>query len=305
MPAMNSRKSLLCVLGASLALAAACGTGPREPAAPDPDTVETAATATRQAAARRAEEQVGARNEAAWNRALTSPANQNLLAQALAHEKWILGQADYLAAPRFTQTLVLSSESTLRQTRAELLADIAGRLAGLRHVRREPSSPGAIDDVPETLGACAAKLTRCDLLNLQLLLDFLSPPATRTQILRMGAADRADTSSEHGGVVAVAGGGGRLVLREMPPMFGGNDLAYVASDETMALVPTSLALFHLHFATVDSAENAGPGVGDLVFARANRVSCVVFTSLDARSFDADYYNPQGAVVDLGVYHEGD
>ena len=291
------------LLGASLALAAACTTGASRPAATDPEAEEAAAIATRHAAARRAEEQVAARNETDWERALAAPANHDLHIAALQHEKWLAGQADYVAAPRFTQTLARCDERTLRQSRPALLADLAARLGGLEHVRREPSSPGALDDVPETLDGCATKLSRCDLLNLRLLLDLLALPATRAEIFRLGASDRADTSTEHGGVLTVAAD--QLALREMPPMFGGNDLGYLASDQTMALVPTSLALFHLHFDKVSNAENAGPGMGDLVFSRTNRVSCVVFTSLEARSFDADYYNPQGAVVDLGVYHEGD
>jgi len=57
----------------------------------------------------------------------------------------------------------------------------------------------------------------------------------------------------------------------------------------------------LHFQKAGNAEHAGPGVGDLEFARVTRTSCIVFTSIDDRSFDVDYYNHEGAVVDLGIY----
>jgi hypothetical protein len=205
------------------------------------------------------------------------------------------------SAPRFYQALATSAESTLHLRRSELLAEIAAHLAALKHVRRVPSSPGAADDSPETLAAAEPKLQRGDLLTITLLLDFLAQRQGRQEVLQMGAADRTDTTSEHGGRITAKDG--QLAFTLMPPMYGGSDTGYVTPDKAMDLVPASIALFHLHFHHLDNAENAGPGGGDLAFAHMNRVSCVVFTSLDAHTFDADYYNPDGAVVDLGVYHD--
>jgi len=239
-------------------------------------------------------------NEHAWVQTLYEPANGGLLAQALAHHRLLADQPDYVAAPRFVQTLALTDEAALRRTRGQLLSDLQARLAPLRHVRREPSSPGAIDDVPETLASCEPLLSRCDLFNLGHLLDALAAPATRAEILRRGLEDRADTTTEHGGVLSLRSAGD-LTITVIPPMVTGNDRAYVTSDKALALAPTSLALFHFHFQKADNAELAGPGAGDLQFARAMRVSCVVISSIDDRSFDVDYYNPQGAVVDLGIY----
>jgi hypothetical protein len=188
-------------------------------------------------------------------------------------------------------------------SRAELLAQIQTRLDQLKHIRREPSSPGAPDDVPETLAAAQGRLSQQDLLNIRLLLIGLAKPEATAEVLRLGIEDRNDTTTEHGGILDVDDAG-QLNLLVLPPMLALSDREYVASDRAMALAPSHLALFHFHFSRIDSAENAGPGMGDLQFAARTRLTCVVFTSLSDRSFDADYYTPLGAVVDLGIYTMG-
>ncbi len=188
-------------------------------------------------------------------------------------------------------------------SRGDLVGQIQRRLDHLKHVRREPSSPGAVDDVPETLAAVEGKLSQRDLLNIRRLLIGLAKPGAVAEVLRLGIEDRKDTTTEHGGVLDVDEAG-RLALTVVPPMFGGNDMEYVASDRAMAMAALHMAMFHFHFSRVDSAEDAGPGVGDLEFAAATHLTCVVFTSLSERSFDVDYYTPEGAVVDLGIYTVG-
>lgn len=188
-------------------------------------------------------------------------------------------------------------------SREELRSQIQARLDQLKHLRREPSSPGGVDDLTESLAGADEKLSRDDLLNIRRLLIALAAPESAAEIRRLGREDRRDTGTEHGGVLDVDESG-RLRLTIVPPMFGGNDLSYVASDRAMELARSHMAMFHFHFAHEDSSEDAGPGVGDLRFAAATRTTCVVFTSLSAASFDVDYYTPSGAVVDLGIYNAG-
>ncbi|HVT80266.1 MAG TPA: hypothetical protein VHM90_06370, partial [Phycisphaerae bacterium] len=184
-------------------------------------------------------------------------------------------------------------------SRPELLAQIQSRLAQLKHIRREPSSPGGVDDRSETLADANPRLLRTDLLKIRLLLAALANADAITQILEAGRADRRDPSTEFGGALAIASN--RLRLTVIPPMFTGNDMEYIASDRAMAAATESLAMFHMHFARADSSEDAGPSAGDLRFAATHDLTCVVFTSLSESSFDVDYYTPGGAVVDLGIY----
>jgi hypothetical protein len=44
---------------------------------------------------------------------------------------------------------------------------------------------------------------------------------------------------------------------------------------------------------------AGPGQGDDAYAQVLGRSCIVFTTLGKDSMNADYYQPDGVVIDLG------
>jgi hypothetical protein len=78
-------------------------------------------------------------------------------------------------------------------------------------------------------------------------------------------------------------------------------MAYVAPDEAFRRVTAGLALFHLHTQSGDLGNLAGPGGGDLNFAHLVHATCVVVTNLGEGKYDIDYYNPEMAVIDLGIY----
>jgi hypothetical protein len=142
-------------------------------------------------------------------------------------------------------------------------------------------------------------------MTIAMLLQTLGQAEFRNEILILGREDRADTSSEHGGL---------LKLKEVrdtpgwwvkpvvfPPNKVGDDRSYQSSDVLFLMTPQGIAHFHFHFQQEDNRAIAGPGSGDLSYARVNRVNCVVFTSVGKGAFDVDYYTPGGAVVDLGVW----
>ena len=222
----------------------------------------------------------------------------------------------YTFAPRFAATLRIAHNSTdtdlATADRPALVTKIAALLKPLRHIPRRPAYEHAPDDLDQSLDANLPKLSHADLLTILILLRALNSDVLPAEILRLGHEDLADTTTEYGGLLAVRNvadaPGPRpaawfVTPRLYPPHTTGNDLAYMASDALLADSAQGLALFHLHFHQVHNAENAGPSLGDLDFARANRLNCVVFTSLDAHSFNADYYTPAGAVVDLGTYSD--
>jgi hypothetical protein len=49
---------------------------------------------------------------------------------------------------------------------------------------------------------------------------------------------------------------------------------------------------------------AGAGARDFKFAANMRCNCVVITSVGTREINVDFYTPNGAVIDLGVYRVG-
>lgn len=209
-------------------------------------------------------------------------------------------ESDVVVAPRFAGT---AEAVGLRggATREALVAAIRGMLEGKEHLRREPSHAGARDDLDESLGTNLDKLSRMDLWTIRLLLEGLQDGAFRRQILDAGLRDMTDTATEHGGLVMADEGGKSLRLVNYKPLYEQHDHAYVASDALLDRMPLGIAAYHFHFQQVKNQAHASPGLGDLKFVARTRVNSVVFTSVGKGRFNADFYTPAGAVVDLGVY----
>jgi len=242
-------------------------------------------------------------NEALWLRQLRQPRYDQTVARAAQAHRRLAGQSDYYFAPRFVHILAhcATNEPALALTRPQLLADLAATLATLKHISREPTYPHAPDDVPDTLAANATRLSRCDLLLLRTLLRYLPDPALRQELYRQGLEDMADKTSEHGGLLQLRPDGGGIVSTIYPPLITGNDLRYVPTMHLYAQAADALAFFHFHFQQSDNQPNAGPGAGDLDSVAHNLYTGVVITAVGPGRFNVDYFNPQGAVVDLGVY----
>jgi len=253
--------------------------------------------------------------EVEWVRELRKPGNAELVKLMAAGHERLKGEKDYVFAPRFVGLL---GHHPLRETpsligwkadptRAELVGEIRGKLAGLKHVKREASYAGAGDDVDESLEGNEGKLSRCDLLAIRELLGALERTEFRREVMRLGLEDRADGTSEHGGLMGwkLEDGSWKLELRIYPPGMVGNDVAYMSSDELLRETLLGLAEFHFHFQEARNERNAGPGMGDLKYVREMRCNGVVFTSVKGPNggdgFDVDYYTPGGSVVDLGVW----
>ena len=236
-------------------------------------------------------------NEHTWIHELRRPENADLNRRAALRTNPVDGPP----SPRFVGLLANADPAGIAMSRDQLLAALTTgplRLNRFPHVRRAPSSPGAIDDVDNRLAANAEKLSRNDLLLLYTLAQSIENPATLREFERQGLADLADKASEHGGLLRFQNG--KLMPQEYPPMFPAGDTEYIASDALLNDAPLGFALYHFHFHQLRNAEFAGPGAGDLQFARANRTNCIVITSIDKHQLDFQYFAPTGAVVDLGV-----
>ncbi|HEY4329269.1 MAG TPA: hypothetical protein VGN88_06005, partial [Phycisphaerae bacterium] len=225
------------------------------------------------------------------------PENEGLMARALAKYRTIAEGGDSWMAPRFVEVLAEVDDAGMGMSRAALLADLRQRLSGIGHMRREPSSPGAMDDNPETLAFNEKRLSRGDLLMVRMLLRLL--PGKIAEFGREADADRADVTTEHGGLLKVEQG--ELIIVPRAPAMAESDVVYETSGRTIREAATGVALYHFHAQRVDNSERAGPSLGDMIFSKETRVNCVVITSVGKGQLDFDYYTPAGAVIDLGVY----
>ena len=62
------------------------------------------------------------------------------------------------------------------------------------------------------------------------------------------------------------------------------------------------AIFHYHMQVQDhnNGDYAGPSRGDVEYAARYGRSCLVFTFVNENTLNADYYQSDGARIDLGV-----
>ena len=240
--------------------------------------------------------------ENGWMQYLHRPEFAALVNRAAERHRQLAQNPDYLFAPRFIALLAYTDSASLHMTKLALLNDLSQRLAPLKHINRPPQYDHAPDDIDESLAANRDKLTLCDLFAIHLLLDALADPATIKEFHRQGLDDLSDTTTEHGGLLTLQNiTRPQLVITLYPPYFVANDFQYIASDKLLRETAAGIAQYHFHFQQIHNEERAGPGTGDLDYANTQHCTCVVITSIDTRKVNIDYYTPNNAVVDLGVY----
>lgn len=189
--------------------------------------------------------------------------------------------------------------SLLAQTRADLLASLRSRLAGREQITRTADRLGTGPN-REGIGDWSNALTWGDLLSLTIIERSLDAPAITANIFRYAELDRADTSTEFGGLLADRGSGPAAELFVPRPSERLGDDAFVASPDLFAASARSLAHFHLQVQEREQRRFAGPSGGDVLFAARSGRNAIVFTSVGDGRLNADFYTPRGEVVDLGV-----
>lgn len=197
---------------------------------------------------------------------------------------------------RHLPVLYLADVSDPQLDKATLLSRVARRLSSSGTTRTEP---GIMMRLPsESLADHAATLCFADLLVINLLMDALADRALVAELFIQADRDLADTTTEHGGVLAVQAG--RVVALPFLPPLRAHDQKFYSSDALVLRMYTGLAHYHFHAQQYHNAAYAGPGTGDLDFADRMRPTAVVFTFFDRDTLGVDYYQAQGVVVDLGT-----
>lgn len=187
----------------------------------------------------------------------------------------------------------------LRASREALYEMLAGRLKDRKPYQRtiDPSDRRPKELLEENAGV----LTRGDLLTALVLDEMVQDEGVRAAIFRQVGMDRADTTTEYGGVLAVNEAGAAFVTLYPPrPGQRAGDTQFVASEDMIRQSDTALAHYHFHVQEASYARFAGPSAGDLEYACRSGRSCLVFTCVGEGVLGVDYYQPDGVVVDLGT-----
>lgn len=183
-------------------------------------------------------------------------------------------------------------------SRAELLSELQDRLGTRRTFQRYSGySDGQAPE--ERFERNERRLSWGDALLLLIADEAIRDRSVLAALFEQADADRRDTSTEYGGVLDATGDGFAAISHPPRPAQRVGDNRFVASPELMAAGVASLFHYHFHASRNSMRDYAGPGEGDDAYARTLGRSCLVFTSLSADSLNADYYQPDGVVIDLG------
>jgi hypothetical protein len=190
------------------------------------------------------------------------------------------------------------SPDWLRAGREELLSSVRSRLDG-RPTHQRSRGVDFTRQISELLRDQEDRFSWGDLLTVLVLDDAIRDPRLVEALFGQVELDRKDTTTEYGGMIATGQSGYVATMYPPRPSNRLGDRKFIASDDLITSSDRALAHYHFHVQRVQNREYAGPSDGDLDYAaRLGRV-CVVFTSLDAQTLNADLYFPGGYVLDLG------
>lgn len=194
--------------------------------------------------------------------------------------------------------------SWISATREELLSEIRQRLTGRVFDRRRARDIERWRPAPERLADWESKLSWADCVAILVVDEALRNQAAVQALFAQAEMDREDKTAEYGGLLRVDEFGPHAATSTVvlyPPRPGARegDRHFVASTDMINQGAHSLAHYHFHAQERRNSEFAGPSADDLVYSARSGRTCLVFTSAGDGAMDADYYQPDGAVIDLG------
>ncbi len=187
----------------------------------------------------------------------------------------------------------------VRATREELYSEARSRMQG-REIHERAVGVDYTKQTTERLDRQEGTLCWGDLLAMLVLDEAAKEGALRQALFSQIAMDRADTTTEYGGMVSASASDGFLVTMYPPrPSNRLGDRKFVASDDLIAASDRAFAHYHFHVQKSQNREYAGPSEGDLDYAARLGRMCIVLTSLNDETLNIDAYFPGGYVVDMG------
>lgn len=152
----------------------------------------------------------------------------------------------------------------------------------------------------ERLRDRAGAMSWGDVLSVLVVDDALRSSAMREQVWEQTDLDRADETTEYGGIVETGSGDVyRAVLFRPRARDRIDDEAFVASGDMIRFSDRALAHYHMQVSDRRLSRFAGPSDGDLLYASLSGRTCLVFTSIGVDILNVDVYAPDGMVIDLG------
>ncbi|MEC8321100.1 MAG: hypothetical protein VX012_06800, partial [Planctomycetota bacterium] len=156
----------------------------------------------------------------------------------------------------------------------------------------------------ERLREARDRLDWGDLLAVVVAVEALEVRAVRSHLFDHAERDLLDNTTEFGGILGLDDRG-RFELQEFPPRVRNGDIRFEAPQEMFDAGYSGLFHFHHHAQKYENKDYAGPHLGDFTYANGCRANCLVFTFIDSRTLNADWYRHGSVVVDLGVLRRPD
>ena len=212
----------------------------------------------------------------------------------------LAGREGYRFDIRDTYVLLNTDNLALDKSCEEIKTKIAQGLSRLDHTKRPASYAGARDDYKETFIDQCNRLSYIDLLKIDLILCSLDKATIARQIKEFLKQDLTDIATEIGGLCFIKNNDSILFKKYQPGEVLG-DNQYVESEQMLLEGALCLGRWHCHTDRWLDKELAGPGSDDLRYSAWVNCPVVIFTYLGEDLFNADYFTPEGVVVDLGNY----
>ncbi|MGA0872046.1 MAG: hypothetical protein ACO38V_02740 [Phycisphaerales bacterium] len=243
------------------------------------------------------------REEILWARRIGSSANAAYRAQAVAalallsperrEDLRIRDLNVIVAASKIDPSLLSESEDSLYE---RLEARLEPRNAGKHRANFEGYGP---ENFTEYLRPQRKNLDWADFASMHLALDAVDVPEVRRHLFDFAERDMLDRTTEFGGMISLDAVD-RFELVEFPPRSRSGDLRYEGPPELFEALATGLYHVHLHCQKFDNGQYAGPHLGDFQMADASGANCLVFTFIDSKTLDVDWYRHGRIAVDLGL-----
>jgi hypothetical protein len=110
--------------------------------------------------------------------------------------------------------------------------------------------------------------------------------------------DLLDPTTEHGGVLLAKNH--VIEAHAFDPSYRKQNYKFIPPQAMIDALYTGLAHYHFHAQAEHNRDFAGPGLGDIRLAASLEMNAIVLTFIDDDTLNVDYYQPNGAVVDIGV-----
>lgn len=199
---------------------------------------------------------------------------------------------------RHLAALYAASPETLHSSRIDLISRINSYINSQKHYLKGATYDGGDADHPQEFSQWVSKLTWPDLLVINQLIIALQQHTVTGNLFAWADQDHTDTSTEYGGTIRKDVGVYDSKLYK--PRIRRHDRIFYPTPAMYDDLYTALAHYHFHAQEYHNRDYAGPGLGDLKFAKLNQFSCLVFTFIDHNNMNVDYYQEGNIVVDLGT-----